>query len=349
MQSSSIFQKATGPVLIALAAVAGAITLTRTDPGKSLIDPFADGKTQTELEAALNEAVPLRALSISSWNALKYAAFGEMLEGGVAGRDGWLYTAEEYRLPKGYTEKFDDSLQTIQDAAAQLSKAGVRLYIAVVPDKSRIVTAHLRHPRPAWVEARYQAIIDRLSADGLSVIDLRPAMLSLGDRAYLQQDTHWSAEGARSAAIAIAAAVGDQSTTKYETKQTGQIARVGDLVRYVSPGPYANAIGMGPQDIPLYTTTAKTDPTEDPASADALFGTAPAIPGVLVGTSYSALKEWNFHGFLQEYLGAELLDASAEGRGPFTPMQDYLAAFESRDLPQFVIWEIPERYFTVEP
>jgi alginate O-acetyltransferase complex protein AlgJ len=69
----------------------------------------------------------------------------------------------------------------------------------------------------------------------------------------------------------------------------------------------------------------------------------------LVGTSFSAKSDWNFLGFLQNALAAEVLNFSAEGQGPFAPMQTFLASDTFKNTPpKLVIWEIPVRYTSMD-
>jgi alginate O-acetyltransferase complex protein AlgJ len=66
------------------------------------------------------------------------------------------------------------------------------------------------------------------------------------------------------------------------------------------------------------------------------------IPVVLVGTSYSMRA--NFHGFLQEALGARVLNAARDGAGFIQSAAEYFRdeAFRTSP-PQVLIWEVPER------
>jgi alginate O-acetyltransferase complex protein AlgJ len=72
------------------------------------------------------------------------------------------------------------------------------------------------------------------------------------------------------------------------------------------------------------------------------------IPATLVGTSYSMRA--NFHGFLQEALGARVLNAAKDGSGFYQSANDYFAneAFRTSP-PRVVIWEIPERALSAKP
>jgi alginate O-acetyltransferase complex protein AlgJ len=67
-----------------------------------------------------------------------------------------------------------------------------------------------------------------------------------------------------------------------------------------------------------------------------------------VGTSYSANEKWNFLGALQQAFAQDFINVAADGKGPMTPMQDYLqsANFKSNP-PQFIVWDIPERFLGV--
>lgn len=342
--SATFLNRYTGPVLMTCAAILGAATLSRWEP--TPLTPFSDGATQMALEDGLNKAVPIRDISISGWNSLRYSLFGEMLEGGVAGTDGWLYTAEEYRQPPAHIQRLADDIATLITDAQALTAMGIDVTITLVPDKARVAPQYTRHIRSAWIEERYDTIRDGLEEAGIRVVDLRPALYALGSEAFLRQDTHWSAQGAKAAAQAIAAVIGEQGEAVFTTVETGTLPYNGDLTNFVAAGRFAEWLGLGPIDIPQFTTTQDTE-GEDTALS--LFGDSGPIAGALVGTSYSAVRHWNFLGALKEELQADILDYSTEGKGPFTPMQDYLAGLEAETAPEFLIWEVPERYLTVTP
>ena len=78
-----------------------------------------------------------------------------------------------------------------------------------------------------------------------------------------------------------------------------------------------------------------------------LFDTQ-TLPITLVGTSYSAVPTWGFDGALRVALGADVLNAAQEGRGPVLPLLDYLVnpAF-AESPPELILWEVPERFAPV--
>ena len=343
MEQSS-FSRFTGPILICAAALLGAASLLQWEP--DLAEGFTDGVSQIALEDQFNKAVPIRDISISAWNALRYGGLGETLEGAVSGKSGWLFTAEEYRLPDGAEERLLREVETIAQAVAQLAHKGVAVTIALVPDKSRILPEFRSHPRPEWLEERYDRLLTELGQRQIEVVDLRPSLHAAGQDAYLAQDTHWSAKGAALAARAISDKIGRQGEVHFQTKETGKTLYSGDLTNFIAAGPFSESLGVGPVEIPLFTTTKVV---EEADLSDALFAQEEQIPGVLIGTSYSAVNYWNFHGALQQELAADILNLSTEGQGPFKPMQLYLESVNNNNVPKFLIWEIPERYINVDP
>lgn len=342
----SAISSLTGPVIISVASVAGLIALKNADFHSVLELPFRDGTTQIELEEKLNQAVPIRDISIAAWNSLRYGLFNEMLEGGVAGKDGWLFSAEEYRVVPNYDVELRRSLDEVVDHVETLQKIGIDVVVALIPDKARIAADKLKFSRPSNIEMRYDASISSLRLAGVNVVDLRPALASIPDyAAFLKQDTHWTANGAKAAAKCISQKISERGTEEFITTQSDSKAYNSDLVRFIAPGKFANKLGLTPFNIPLFVTSK----VQDVSSENDLFDDQTNIPVALVGTSYSALAEWNFVGFLQEMLHMDVRNHSFKGRGPFEPMKHFLDNISSDAHPKLVIWEIPERYLTITP
>jgi alginate O-acetyltransferase complex protein AlgJ len=100
--------------------------------------------------------------------------------------------------------------------------------------------------------------------------------------------------------------------------------------------------GIGPQrqeSLPRYETAA-LDQAQDAA---ALLGDD-MPPVALVGTSYSAMDEWHFPGFLKQQLGEDVLVYALEAEGPFAAMREFINGPAARDeRVKYVLWEVPER------
>jgi len=292
------------------------------------------GSTQRHYEARFDDHMPLRRAMRQGWAAVKFGILGEVAEGAVLGRDGVLFTAEEFTSPAGGRD-FSAALLVARDAVAA---SGAELIPIVVPDKARMMSDALPRARSAHLAARYDEMLDIITAAGLRTVDQRSALST--DNAFMRTDTHWSPKGARRAAQVIADLVADElpSDTAFQTTQTGREEFHGDLIAFADTGIWRPLTGPAPEHIETFETVSVG--TQQLGLFDDV-----ATPIVLVGTSFSARSDFHFVGFLKSALGADVLSFALEGQGPFLPMERFLNADHLAEItPQFVLWEIPERY-----
>jgi alginate O-acetyltransferase complex protein AlgJ len=165
---------------------------------------------------------------------------------------------------------------------------------------------------------------------------------------YLRTDTHWTPQGARVAARTLAAEIGPVLDARgspraaYGTAPGGTREVAGDLLTFVPLGPW-QARGPGPDRVEEPVTELREQPSVEEGAAG-LFSDL-RIPVALVGTSYSASPISRFESALRDALNADVLNVAEEGKGPFAPMDAYLASPVIDDpRPDVVVWEIPERY-----
>ena len=345
--------KWTGPALMGGIALIGAWSAFNTN--WRLDTSFEDGVTQEALQDRFDDALVIREGAIDVWGHAFWSLFGQTSDGAVPGKDGWLFTNEEYRASPGFEARLSASVAAIVDARSALQAQGQTLVIALIPDKARIYDDHLARPRAPAVTARYDALLDQLTAHGIEPLDLRPALQEarMDADVFLRTDTHWTPFGAQTVAKAIVpqiAALGLE-TTGFETEIAEEIPHTGDLMRYL-PLIAPEAAGFGPQTLTRYTTvTAGGDLLggADLLGGGGLFGDAPGLAS-LIGTSFSANPNWHFDGWLKQETGVDLINRADEGQGPFAPMRTYLADADalSETTAGLVIWEIPERYTTLE-
>ena len=306
---------------------------------------IADGRAGSAVQAAFDDAVPFREAAVAAVAALRYSLFGEGFAGVLPGAEGWLFSSEEFERDLGYLDgAFDETVARARDT---LAERGILLVVAVVPSKTRAMKGMLGHIRiPDAVEARYEAILDTLDRLAIPAIDLLAA-LSPGREAgepFLRADSHWSPEGARSAADAVAGVVKalapDLPSARVRTVAVGETVRDGDLMSFMPKRGTSTRTLPPPQTLPAYETTVD--------SSAGLFGTQ-VIPAALVGTSYSAEKAFHFEGFLKQALSADVLNLAAVGKGPFVPMDQALAGTVLADSGvRVVVWEMPERYVPLD-
>lgn len=306
------------------------------------LELFVDGKLLRAFERRYDRNIFLREPSENAWAALQYELFGEGLSGVVLGEDGWLFTNQEYLVPSDLAHNIEDQLAQIERMRDQLRAHGKEVVLLPVPMKVDIYLGHARHVPDAQVLALHDRFVAGLQARGLSVVPVREAFLAERDaqQLFLRQDTHWTPEGARLAAVTFAAAMpslhGDAS---FRSVQTGTKAIDGDLRNYLRLSERQAPWLAEREQIDLYETLSDQDVLDD----DALFGESQESTA-LVGSSYSKIEDWNFAGFLKENLQSDLITMAVEAKGPLQAMQAFLDSPQlSDDSIGQVIWEYPVR------
>lgn len=266
-----------------------------------------------------------------------------------SGCPGWLFLTDEMRINRHAQDNAEIKAGVVRKIQQRLAGHGIKLLVAVVPDKSRIVSAQLCDlRRPVQLQQRAVAWVDGLNKAGVVAIDLAPTLQPLGADAYLRTDTHWSETGSAAAAKAVARhvqALGITATPHkdFEVKIQDPARRPGDLVRLA--GLEWLPVTWQPQP----ETVAATHITEKAAevqsaddSLDDLFGDDNLPNVALIGTSFS--RNSNFAGFLQQALGAPIGNFAKDGGEFSAGANGYFdnPAFKQTP-PKLVIWEIPER------
>lgn len=343
-----MWQKLPGLVIIFAIGLIGLLTVLKINWPDAIAGPFVDGETQSSIEGEIDEALVIREISVQGWNAFNLNVFNQGRDGVVIGADNWLFTDEEFEVGHNFEQKLNSSVEAIVASVRHLNEKGVTVVVALLPDKSRIMSEFLEHERPEALQTRYDVVLDRLQNAGLIVPDLRPELLEAKREgsAFLQFDTHWSPNGARHAAKALSDFV-QQATevrSNFETQLIDTLQYDGDLSVFLDTGPFPNFIGQMVEDVPVYETSV----LNAGGGLGALFGDV-FVPAALVGTSYSEIEEWNFLGFIQQESQTDVVNFSRSGQGPFVPMAAFIDGFDE-DTQNFsvVIWEIPERYLTLE-
>lgn len=333
-------------LLVILVAGAAAALLTPATYRWPREGSFLQGEQAARYEEAFNEALPFRDAAVATWGVLEYGLFHEGREGVVVGRDGWLFTAEEFRFYDAAAAETARKLAYVGRVRDAFAERNVTLVVALVPDKGRVYREFVGRELPSYTEGRYEGFRRALQEQGILAPDLLRTLTDAKAQGptYLRTDTHWTPAGAEVAAETLAGALREADVpglfgSTYTTEVIGTEPYRGDLFNFLPLGALQGRLGPRGEALERRRTTA--------AGTDAgggLFG-AQTIPVTLVGTSYSADERWNFAGALQTALGADVLNLATEGRGPLPPMRDYLASPELRDAPpSVVVWEIPERY-----
>jgi alginate O-acetyltransferase complex protein AlgJ len=307
--------------------------------GKSI----TDGAASHALEAELDKNIPVRQPSIDAWGVLEFNLFKNGRTGVLVGQDGWLFTDEEFKRPKHFDAEIQGKLEYVSEVKKLLEANGTKLAVVIIPAKARIYAEHLgRYKKPAYWNDVYSSFVTNLKERGVITPDALPALeaaKSTGDL-FLRTDTHFTPAGARVVAKSIAEAVKASNLSltaaSFTEVPSKPVEHSGDLLKYI---PMGNQQASGPKADTL------TSSTVEGSSGGGLMGDA-QLEVALVGTSYSANDKFGFPGSLKLELGADLLNAAQEGKGPIVPMREYMKTFKENPV-KLVIWEIPERFLPV--
>ena len=321
--------------------------LSSPGPGRLL-----DGGWPAAYERKLEEGLPFRRLAVNAWGTLRYVLFAQGNRGVLVGKDGWLFSSEEFQSARDLEPSLRVNLAQVQEAREALARRGVELVVALVPAKARVYPEMLgRYALPESAAGRYSRLLGSLAGLGVAAPDLLGPLLEAKRQAqvFLRTDTHWTPLGAGAAARALAAAAdgylsrAGSPRTRFLTTDGLQREYRGDLLNFLPLGRFERRLVPPPDTItPKLTTAAETSET-------GLFGQV-AIPVVLVGSSYSAGELWNLEGALKQAMSADVLDVAKEGQGALAPMRALLSGTVLEEVQaDLVIWEIPERYFETQP
>ena len=306
---------------------------------------FREGRTTGTLEKQLDHKLPARATIIATANSLRYL----LTRGGGdqvrVGSDGWLFLTDELKFDADGNAHLAARASLFDSASRGLDSQGVKLMIALVPDKARLYAGKLsRGQYPAYNLPRYTDALAELRKRNVAVVDLLTPLAAGAARGpvYYSSDTHWNQVGAQIAAEVVALDVQklgvELEKTTFVTTATGSKAeRPGDLIRLMGLANTPDILRpRSDVEVPVLTKQTSAD------TSTGLFGDA-SVPVALTGTSYSL--RGNFHGFLQQALSAKVLNTAKDGGGLLQAPTAYLMdeAFKS-SKPKILVWEVPERF-----
>ncbi|MDE2427243.1 MAG: cell division protein FtsQ [Burkholderiales bacterium] len=266
---------------------------------------------------------------------------------GVSVRTGcpdWFFLADELTPYDDAENNASARDHIVVQVAELLKKRGIKLVMAVVPDKSRIEKSHLcgLH-RPAKFDRRIDDWIAPLRAKQIEVIDLRAPLQQLEGERYYRSDSHWNEHGANAAAQAIAQRLQElqlvdkpAAAPQASAIQSRVVDRSGDLMRV------ANLEGLPAWLRPSVEKTQLSVVAPVTVASDDLFGDAGLPSVVLVGTSFTRAS--NFVPFLSHYLGAPVANMAKDGGDFEGAAMTYLSGKTyQQEPPKVLLWEVPER------
>ncbi len=243
----------------------------------------------------------------------------------------------------------DFSLRQLKLFADMLRQHGSQLVIVYHPTRGLVhpsrVPAAARYDYAA-ASANYRDTLQRLRGAGIIVPDLTP-LLNEPPRQheyFFRRDHHWTPYGAARAARIVADELRQQPQYAALEKRDFTNRRIG-LMRKTGTLQRAWQRLCGDMFADQYVDEFVSEFLENPVAAnqqEQLFGDI--LPSIaLVGTSFSANEvNYNFDGYLREYLGVDVLNEALAGGGGYDTMIRYLLSDEFRTRPpKLLLWEVP--------
>ncbi len=120
----------------------------------------------------------------------------------VIGKDGWLFTDEEFK-PAPTQQQLDDNWALVRGVQQELERRGVKLVLAIIPAKTRLYPEFVGKEQPAALHASlYSDFLQRARQAGMAAPELLGTLEKAKDngQVFLRTDTHWTPLGAEAVA-----------------------------------------------------------------------------------------------------------------------------------------------------
>jgi hypothetical protein len=282
-------------------------------------------------------------------------------EKAVMGYHGWLFYRPGMRYlverPAGASESQSQSglpLRAIRSFRDQLHERGIRLLVVPVPNKESVypeMLAKRAENAGIVVGQRTRRLLDELARYGIEHVDLfevfRRAKLesSPSDRGrlYLADDSHWSPEGARAAARAVAARVLESGSVARGDRIYGlqpvTVRRLGDLIEMLHSQPIERAVE--PESVPCLQVVQ--------AGTRALYHDVAESEVLILGDSFLRIYEHDepgaagFVAHLARELGRPLATIVNDGGGATLVRRELARRPAVLANKRLVIWQFAER------
>ncbi|MFZ6640612.1 alginate O-acetyltransferase AlgX-related protein [Undibacterium sp. TC4M20W] len=312
--------------------------------GIGKIHRLLDGEATRQFSTQLNEHFLLSKPFAKIERGVTWTIAGDTGASVRRGCDGWLFLSDELTPYAHAAENAAARARIITQTAADLQMRGIKLVVAVVPDKTRIEEDHLcgLH-RPAGFANRLNDWVSTLASNKVEVLNFAPALSAMTGERYYRSDSHWNERGANVAATTLADRLQSLKLVEKPTAapdpkaiQSNTTERSGDLMRV------SNLEGLPAWMRPATEVTQVSKVAPVAVASDDLFGDAGLPTVALVGTSFS--RAANFVPFLSQHLGAPVANLAKDGGDFDGAAYAYLNSKEFKTQPpKVVVWEVPER------
>jgi hypothetical protein len=267
------------------------------------------------------------------------------------GYDGWFFRNNDLKMDFSISP---EAASYISRLNAELANQRTELVIMPLLSRAMMASKMVNHEDP-WQEnydvdlakSSYVDFIKQLKDTGVGIVDLSTLYGTYdSSNPYdynFMRDIHWKPEGAKIIADAAAKYLetleyypslpkADTSSSKKE--EIGRAGTIREEIQRLCRGE------IEPETFTTYKVTRKSE-----GSASDLFGESATVPLSLVGTSFSAVDEFNFVGFLEEESKLAVVNFSIAGGEMFASLLSYLSSpYFQENTPKVLLWETQSVY-----
>ena len=302
-------------------------------------EAFLAGRTAAAVNHIMAHDLPIDAALRGAGGVLRWGAFGSGGPQARVGCEGWLYLTEELRPWEGAAAAMAERAAGLARLQRGLAARGITLLIAVTPDKARIHPEHLcGAPYSDQARRRHDDFIALLAREGVRPLPVLAALRAAGGELWLRTDSHWNQRGAALVARLVAGAARAVPLDRpggFRDETAPARPMPGDLLRLMNLEHVPDPLRPSPDVVPVTRTVA-------PEASGGLLDEPAAPAVVLLGSSYSV--NGNFHGALQQALGAPVANLAQAGGGFAGAALRYFASPAWRETPpRLIVWEVLER------
>ncbi len=262
--------------------------------------------------------------------------------GYIPAKDGWIFGEWDLRTDFGISE---EAKPFIARMAKALEARGIKLVAVPIPSRGIIhadkvdyaQTLAANFSKDVAIE-NYLAALQEYEALGIMTVNPLDYLKENPDTLDFKLDMHWTPQGARQIARAVAAslnnlpefqALGKNTFTLTETITTDYTGTYSSQVAELCGTPLPSEL------LQRYDLTGG-------ASVGLLDSAAPDI--ILLGTSFSN-AQFSFDSFLKESTGVDVLPISINGGSRWYSFEQLFLDSDT-PLPKIILWEFPAK--TVE-
>ena len=293
-------------------------------------------------------------LGIVAASALTLTAGAQSNSNFSYGKDGFIFTGLAdlnwfVKSQKPSEARVDASINLIAQINKVLAKRNIKLVFTMVPMIERVYENKLPSGfklQPS-LKSFYERKLPALKNAGIFAPDLNTAFMTSGKRydaqfpMYLRQDNHWSSIGGVEASKIVAQAIRGKYGSTLEA-----LPEVKYDIEWSEPeefnGNYYRALPEA-ERAKLQRELYKPVNFLAQPSSDLLGNRQSGID--VVGTSYSENRAFGFVEGLGYHLSKEVVNNAESGKGPWTPLFDYLNSDRfQNNAPKILVWEFPEAF-----